>query len=37
MISILDYKISDFSDVVSFIEGSIHVIDRDGSGERLGA
>jgi len=30
--SILDYQIDDFSDVASFIKGSIHVIDRDGSG-----
>jgi len=37
MTSILDYKINDFSDVVGFVKGSIHVIDRHGSGEVLGA
>src|SRR5882724_10667 len=35
--SILDHEINDFSDVASFIKGSIHIIDRNGSGEVLGA
>ena len=35
MTSILDYKVNTFSDVASFIEGSIHVIDGDGDGEVL--
>ena len=35
MTSILDYKINYFSDVASFVKGSIHVIDRDGSREVL--
>jgi len=37
MTSILDYKVDNFSDVASFAEGSIHVIDGVGSGEALGA
>jgi len=35
--SILDHEVNNFSDVASFIKGSIHIIDRDGSGEALGA
>jgi len=34
MTSVLDYEIN--SDVASLIEGSIHIIDRDGSGVVLG-
>ena len=33
---ILDYKINDFGDVAGFVKGSVHVIDRNGSGELLG-
>ena len=35
--SVLDYEVNNFSDVADFIKGSIHIIDRDGSGEALGA
>jgi len=35
MIPILDYEVDDFSYVACFIEGSIHIIDGDGSGETL--
>ena len=34
--SILDHEINDFSDVASFIKGSIHIIDRKGSGGGAG-
>jgi len=34
---IVDHKINNFSDVASLIKGSIHIIDRDGSGEFLNA
>ena len=34
--SILDHEINNFSDIASFM-GSIHIIDRDDSGEALGA
>ena len=37
MIPILDYEADDFSYLACFIMGSIHIIDRDGSGEMLGA
>jgi len=37
VIPILDYEIDDFSDVAGFIEGPIHVVDGDGSGETPGA
>ena len=37
MISILDYEVNDFGYIACFIKGSIHIIDRDGSGETLGA
>jgi len=36
MIPILDYEVNDFGDVACLIEGSIHIIDGDGSGETLG-
>ena len=32
MIPILDYEVNDFGDVVCFVEGPIHIIDRDGPG-----
>jgi len=35
--SILDYMINNFNDVAGLIESSIHIVDRDGSGETLGA
>ena len=37
MSPILDYEVNDFSYVTHFIKGSVHIIDRDGSGEMLGA
>ena len=37
VISILDYEVDDFGDVASIIEGSIYIVDRDGSREALGA
>jgi len=36
MIPILDYEVYDFSYVAHFVKGSVHIIDRDGSGETLG-
>ena len=36
MIPILNYEVDNFSDVACFIEGSIHIVDRDGLGELLG-
>jgi len=36
VISILDYEVDNFSDVASIIEGSIYIVDRDGSREALG-
>ena len=36
MIPILDHEVNDFGDVASIIEGPIHIVDRDGSGETLG-
>jgi len=32
MIPILDYEVNDFGDAACFVEGSIHIIDRDGLG-----
>ena len=36
MIPILNHEVDDFSYVAHFVKGSIHIIDRDGSGEMLG-
>jgi len=36
MILILDYEVNNFSYVACFIYGSIHLLDRDGSGETMG-
>jgi len=36
MIPILDYEVYDFGYVAHFIKGSVHIIDRDHSGELLG-
>ena len=36
MMPILDHEVHDFSDVAGIVEGPIHVVDRDGSGEMLG-
>ena len=33
----LNHNINSFSDVASLIKGSVHIIDRDGSGEVLSA
>jgi len=37
VISILDYEVDNFGDVASIIEGSIYIVDRDGSRDALGA
>jgi len=37
MITILDHEVDNFNDVACPIEGYIHIIDGDGSGETLGA
>ena len=37
MVPIVDHEVDDFGDVPSIIEGPIHIVDRDGSMETLGA
>ena len=37
MVPIVDHEVDSFSDVPSIIEGPIHIVDRDGLRETLGA
>jgi len=37
MVPIVDNEVDNFGDVPSIVEGPIHVVDRDGSREMLGA
>jgi len=37
MTLVLDYEVHDLGDVTIFVEGSVYIIDRNGSGEALGA
>ena len=37
MVPMVDHEVDDFCDVASIIEGPIHIVDRDGSRETLGA
>jgi len=36
MTLVLDYEVHDLGDVTIFVEGSVYIIDRNGSGEALG-